>query len=68
MAKDKSFQAKLQKSSGDQSGSTAHCPKCGEAINTVQLITAEAAPRGYAYKFNQRFVGVCKCNSKEILG
>lgn len=66
MAKDKSFAAKLQKSSRDRPA--IHCPQCGEAVNTVQLITSERSARGNSYKYNQRFVAVCKCNAKEILG
>lgn len=66
MPKDRSFAAKLQKSSGDRA--SLHCPKCGEAISSVQLITSERVPRANSYKYNQRFVAVCKCNAKEILG
>lgn len=66
MAKDKSFAAKMQKSLGDRP--VANCPQCGETISAVQLITSERSPRGNSYKYNQRFVAVCKCNAKEILG
>ena len=62
MAKAKTFADKVAKSTLDFK---KHCPKCGEAINTVQLVKAERSNR--AWRFNERYVGVCKCNEKEVV-
>lgn len=65
MAKGKTFADKVAKSTQDL---TIHCPKCGESITTVKLITSERSAKTKAWRFNQSFVGVCKCNEKEIVG
>jgi len=65
VAKAKTFADKVAKSSQDL---RRHCPKCGEVITTVQVITSERSTKTGAWHFNQKFVGVCKCNEKEIFG
>ncbi|MFQ5706222.1 MAG: hypothetical protein ACE5HO_02170 [bacterium] len=66
MAKDRSFAAKVAKSSSKDHGN--HCPECGESLTTVQLVVSERQESSGAWKFNQRFVRVCKCNDKEVYG
>lgn len=65
MAKAKTFADKLSKSKQDF---TTHCPTCGESISTVKLIVSEKSEKTGAWRFNQNFVGICKCNEKEITG
>lgn len=65
MGKAKSFVDKVAKSAQDYS---KHCPECGESIVTVKLVTSERSAKTGAWRFNQRFVGICKCNQKEIFG
>jgi len=64
MAKAKSFADKVAKSSQDF---TKHCPKCGESILHVQLVSSERSPKSSSWRFNSRFLGMCKCNEKEIV-
>jgi hypothetical protein len=66
MAKEKSFAAKVAKVLGDV-GHTK-CPKCGENIQPVQMVVSERSPKGNSWKFNQRFVALCKCTTKEVYG
>jgi hypothetical protein len=63
MAKAKTFVDKLAKSKMDF---TTHCPTCGESITTVKMITSERSDKTGAYRFKQKFVGVCKCNENEV--
>ena len=65
MGKSKSFADKMQKGGQD---ATTHCQQCGESITTVKLITSELSEDTGAWRFRQKFVGVCKCNEKEIYG
>lgn len=62
--KDKSFVSKL---GGNKKGSAITCQTCGEQFNLLQLIESEKSNSG-TWKFKERFVGVCKCNQKEIYG
>ncbi|RMD91787.1 MAG: hypothetical protein D6814_17770 [Calditrichaeota bacterium] len=65
MAKATSFAEKAAKAAGKK----GHiCPTCGQHITTVKLVTSERSPVKSSWKFNQRFVAVCKCNEKEIYG
>jgi hypothetical protein len=64
MAKSKSFVDKLQKSAHDY---TTHCPKCGESYSNIQYITSEKSEKTGAWRFNQKFIGICKCNEQEII-
>lgn len=66
MAKDQSFAAKVAKGSATDSGN--HCPTCGESFNMVKLIVSEKDEIKNSWKFNQRFVRVCKCNHAEVHG
>lgn len=66
MAKDQSFAAKVAKASAGVKGD--HCPTCSEAYSTVQLIVSEKVEHNGAWKFNQKFVRVCKCNQSEVYG
>ncbi|MDZ7362735.1 MAG: hypothetical protein ONB46_18710 [candidate division KSB1 bacterium] len=65
--KDSSFQAKVAKTAAGADAFAVKCPKCGEPIHTVQLVVSERTPKG-SYKYNERYVGSCKCTSKEIYG
>jgi hypothetical protein len=44
-----------------------NCPQCGSPVQWVRLVSSEPSPKG-AYRFNQKMVSVCKCNTKEIYG
>lgn len=62
--KDRSFAAKVAKSAiADQF--KKHCPTCGDALSFVKLVTSEKSEIG-SWKFKEKFVGVCKCNQKEV--
>jgi len=63
MAKAQSFAEKVSKSGQDH---TTHCQKCGESISTIKLITSEKSEKTGAWRFNQKFVGICKCNENEV--
>ena len=65
MAKAKTFADKMAKSKMDY---TTHCKTCGESIYYIKLITSELADKTKAWRFNQKYVGMCKCNEKEITG
>ncbi|RLE46910.1 hypothetical protein DRJ25_03495 [Candidatus Woesearchaeota archaeon] len=60
-----SFADKLNKATTDFS---THCPVCGEAISYVKLVYSEKSEKTGAIRFNQKMVGICKCNEKEITG
>jgi hypothetical protein len=63
MAKGTSFAEKAAKAMAGKKG--AECPKCGELLQSVLVISAEKSDKS-SYKYNQRFVKVCKCNEKEV--
>jgi len=63
MAKTTSFAEKAAKALAGKKG--AECPKCGELMQAVLVISAEKSEKA-SYKYNQHFVKVCKCNEKEI--
>ncbi len=65
MAKGTSFAEKAAKAAGKR-GHT--CPECGQPLQTVKLVYSERSPIKDSWKFNQRFVSVCKCNEKEVYG
>ncbi len=65
MGKSKSFADKVSKGIHDNA---THCPKCGESLVRIKLITTEKSEKTGAYKFNQKNVGMCKCNESEITG
>jgi hypothetical protein len=62
MAKTTSFAEKAAKAMAGKKGS--ECPKCGEIMQNVLVVSAEKNET--SYKYNQRFVKVCKCNEKQI--
>jgi len=66
MAKDQSFAAKTAKGSASRRG--AGCSTCGEEYQAVQFIVSEKNENETGWKFNQRFVQVCKCNHAEVYG
>ena len=62
MAKAKSFADKVAKNAMDFH---KHCKVCGEALNTIQLVKSEKTANAWRYK--EKYVGVCKCNAKEVV-
>ena len=69
MAKDRSFAGKVAKVS--KGGAAAHakvCPVCNETIVTYQHISLVPNEEKKSMRFNDKFVGVCKCNAHEIIG
>lgn len=66
MAKDQSFAAKVAKASAESKD--GQCPTCDESYSTVKLVVSEKVESSGAWKFNQRFVRVCKCNHSEVYG
>lgn len=64
MAKAKTFADKIAKSMKDF---RTHCPQCGEALIPIELVTSEYSERTHGWRFNKRFVTMCKCNEKEII-
>ena len=62
MAKAQSFAEKMAKSTQDF---TTHCPICGESIAIIKRITSEKSDKTGAWRFNQKFVGLCKCGDDE---
>jgi phage FluMu protein Com len=67
MAKDRSFAAKVAKGAKDQLKSK-QCPKCGEVMNMIKLVSSEPKKDASSWRFKEKFVAVCKCNEKEIYG
>jgi len=44
------------------------CPECGGPVENVLLVDSNCNnPKG-TLRFREHFVGVCKCNHKEIYG
>lgn len=62
MAKDKSFAAKVSRSSSGEVYQT--CKVCGEQFAMVQVIRTEQTGKNNAYRFKEKIVKVCKCNQK----
>jgi hypothetical protein len=63
--KGKSFADKVAKSL-EQHGEI--CPTCGETIKPVMVVSPIVSERSGAFRFRRKLVGVCSCNSKEVLG
>jgi len=63
MGKGASFQAKIAKGSASRGGKV--CPECGQSINTVKFVYSEKSPVKDSWKFNQRFLDICKCNEND---
>jgi hypothetical protein len=64
MAKDKSFAAKLAKSSGTLS---THCSDCGEVRSPLFVVANVKDETKGTVKFKENFVGICKCNQNEVM-
>jgi C4-type Zn-finger protein len=64
MGKTKSFADKMNKSVRN---SNTHCPVCGESFTSVKMVTSEKSEKTNAWRFNQSFVRVCKCNESKII-
>lgn len=62
MAKTTSFAEKAAKAIAGKKGS--ECPKCGEIMQNILVVSAEKSAA--SFKYNQRFVKVCKCNEKQV--
>ena len=65
MGRSSSFADKMAKANLDY---TVHCSKCGESITPIKYVTSELSDKTNAWRFNQRFIGLCKCNEAKILG
>lgn len=65
--KEGGFQAKVAKTAAGTASFAVKCPKCGEPILPVKLVASERTPKG-SYKFNEHYVGACKCTAKEVYG
>lgn len=47
---------------------TVECPECKSPIESVLVVEPDNNnPKG-TWRFHEHFVGVCKCNHKEIYG
>jgi hypothetical protein len=44
------------------------CPTCGETIKPILVVTPTTSERSGAFRFRRNFVGLCSCNTKEVLG
>jgi hypothetical protein len=64
MAKRQSFADKVAHA---QARGQKNCPQCGDPVQVVRLVTSERSSKG-SYRFINKMVSVCKCNSKEIYG
>ena len=64
MARTTSFADKLSKSATDH---TRHCPVCDQSIMTIKLVTSEYSEETGAWRFRQKYVGLCKCNENEVI-
>ena len=43
-----------------------HCPVCGEPIEFIKRIITITNPEKNSIRFQEKMVGVCKCNRSEI--
>lgn len=66
MAKDRSFAAKVAKATSKGDG--LHCPECGELTSQVKMVVSERSTTKNSWKFNEKFVRLCKCNQSEVYG
>ncbi len=63
MGKDRSFGAKVAK--GHVVAGKV-CPVCNEAITTLKYISGVKNEQSQGVRFNEKLIGVCKCNNAEI--
>jgi hypothetical protein len=64
MAKKQDFLSKTMKKG--QVGNK--CPKCESTISYIRFVKTEKSKKTNSWRFNQKNVGVCKCNENEIYG
>jgi len=65
MAKERSFQAKVAKA---QMAPQRQCKVCKEAIVSYQVVQTVKNAEKNSWRFKEKYVGVCKCNEKQVLG
>lgn len=65
MGKERSFAVKVAKA---HMAPANVCTVCGEAKNTIQYVKSTKHEEKGTWRFKERYVGVCKCNEKEIYG
>lgn len=65
MAKDRSFAAKVAKASGKKSD---QCSVCNSTTNHVLFVKSVYSDQTRSWKFNERYLRVCKCNQQEVYG
>ncbi|MCC6397998.1 MAG: hypothetical protein IT282_13350 [Bacteroidetes bacterium] len=63
MAKTQTFADKAAKAALARG---SKCPKCGEILQPILMVTSERSPAKGTWKFNERRVSVCKCNEKQV--
>ena len=61
-SKDRTFAAKMNK--GGSKFKTS-CNECGESYSYIKHVSTKKSEKG-AYKFNENFVAVCKCNQNTV--
>lgn len=62
MAKKQDFMSKTLKH--DKHGN--NCPVCNTPISFLKLVNTEKSDKTDSWRFNQKHVGVCKCNENEV--
>jgi hypothetical protein len=65
MAKDKSFAAKVARSTHI---TVRRCAVCGEVMTFIHRVEAVPRPNKNSYGFKEGQVAVCKCNTKQLIG
>jgi hypothetical protein len=65
MGKDRSFGAKVAKG---QVAAGKVCPVCKEVYTTLKYVTGVKKEAVGSWRYNEKLVGVCKCNTAEIYG
>ena len=62
MAKKQDFASKTSKKSQAEN----ICPQCEVPVSYIQMVKTEKSKKTNSWRFNQRYIGVCKCNEKEV--
>ena len=65
MAKDRSFASKVAKSAHL---SVRHCTVCGDVVSMIKQVESRQKEDTASWGFKEKFIPVCKCNEKEVLG
>ena len=63
MPKKGGFAAKVMKASQKKAG---ECPVCGEVKSYIKQVRSEFDPVKNSYRFREKVIAVCKCNSNEV--